>query len=104
MILLSFIGERHEDRIPEGIFTSLNEALEYILENPNVSFIETLVVRSDYDTEAVEIYCYDHSKNKSDPQKEFDSYYIAEFFHVNNRVVESKSKEKSELSKLLGLI
>ncbi len=102
MILLSFLGERHEDRIPEGIFTSLNEAVEFILEDPNVSFIETFVVQSDYDNEAVEIYCYDHSKDKSDSQKEFDNYYIAEFFNVNNRVIESKPKEKSELSKLLG--
>ncbi len=100
MILLSFLGERHEDRIPEGIFTSLDEALKFILEDPNVSFIETFVVESDYDDKAVEIYWYDSSKNKSDPQKEFDGYYIAEFFNVNNRVVESKS-ENNELSKLL---
>ncbi len=102
MILLSSIGERHEDRIPEGIFTSLDEVIKYLLEDPNICFVETNIEGSDYDDYATVIYCYDYTKDKSDSQKEYDDYYIAEYFNVNNRVIESSSKEKSELEKLLG--
>ena len=64
MILLSSIGERHEDRIPEGIFTSLDEVIKYLLEDPNICFVETNIEGSDYDDYATVIYCYDYTKDK----------------------------------------
>lgn len=83
LILLSSEGERHEDRIPEGIFSSLDSAINWILKkNPN-HYIEKSIVETDYDNEATDIYLYHNSWDISDDEKEYEANYIAEYFYLD---------------------
>jgi len=53
MFLLSTEGERHEDRIPMKIVTSLDSAREYLKEKfPTINFLEE-ISETDYNDNAV---------------------------------------------------
>lgn len=75
LFLLSKIGERHEDRIPIGIFSSMENLYEWIHKDPNVSFTESEEIESDYDNKAIEIFV-----------NEDEEHYIVESFNLNNKV------------------
>ena len=86
LFLLSSIGERHEDRIPIGIFSSFDEIDKYILKSSCVSFFESQEIESDYDDKALEIFVYYKDKDRLDEEKEYDVQYVVESFHLNNKV------------------
>lgn len=85
LFLLSSIGERHEDRIPIGIFTSLENIMNHIHDDPNVSFTESNEIESDYDDKAVEIYVYFEDRQDGE-EIDFDEQYIVESFDLDNKV------------------
>ncbi len=57
LLLLSTEGERHEDRLPEGIFSSLDKIKKYIAGNNTVQFRE-FIEESDYSKSAIKLYVY----------------------------------------------
>ena len=89
LILLSSEGERHEDRIPEGIFSSLDSAINWILKKNPDHYVVKHTIQTDYDNEAIDIYVYHNSWNISDDEKECEANFIAESFYLD------KSKGKS---------
>lgn len=76
LFLLSKIGERHEDRIPIGIFSSFDEIDKYILKSPCVSFFESQEIEFDYDNKAVEIFV-----------NEYEEHYVVESFDLDDKVM-----------------
>jgi len=74
LFLLSKIGERHEDRIPIGIFSSFDEIDKYILKSPCVSFFESQEIESD--DKAVEIFV-----------NEYEEHYVVESFDLDDKVM-----------------
>ncbi len=77
LFLLSSIGERHEDRIPIGIFSSMENVYKYIhfQSLTPVSFTESEEIESDYDDKAVEIFV-----------NEDEEHYIVESFDLDDKV------------------
>lgn len=66
MYLLSQYGERHEDRLPEGIFSSLEKIKEFLTVTD--SFVSERLVATDYNRSAVELILFYSSK------EEFENY------------------------------
>lgn len=87
MYLLSQYGERHEDRIPEGIFSSLDKIKEFL--DVKDSFIDEMSFVSDYDESAIELTVVYSSREEFDKLSEEEKcnidceIYIAEQFELN---------------------
>lgn len=88
MYLLSQYGERHEDRLPEGIFSSLNKIREYLTTED--SFIDEMLFASDYNKSAIALTVTYSSREEFDKLSEEEKYnidcdlYIAEQFELDD--------------------
>lgn len=104
MYLLSQYGERHEDRLPEGIFSSLNKIREHLtVEN---SFIDEMSFVSDYDESAISLTVVYSSREEFDKLSEEEKYniecevYIAEQFESDNIELETVKSKPVEISSI----
>ena len=91
LFLLSTIGERHEDRIPQGIFESITKIKEYLQDllsdDNDVQFTEEIVY-SDYDQTAIELRVFYYYENEAwslldKSNIEPDEFYIIEKWDLN---------------------
>lgn len=100
MYLLSQYGERHEDRIPEGIFSSLDKIVNYLTkyasnEDEGDFFIDDTVVETDYDHSAIEFVILYISKDKFEELVENDKATIlCDVFIVEKWKLDTNEKEK----------
>lgn len=91
--LLSTIGERHEDRLPKGIFSSYESCNNYLKNlHPEAKFVSTNYSSGDYGS-GMEI---DIEVN----EEEHYIYLLEEFFLDNIKPLPSPSE--NELLKLLN--
>lgn len=102
MYLLSQYGERHEDRLPEGIFSSSDKIREFLkIED---SFIEEISVNSDYNDSAIAftvIYSSkeEYEKLSSEAQNNVEcEAYIAEQFELDGDDSENVESKIFEIS------
>lgn len=105
MYLLSQYGERHEDRLPEGIFSSLDKIREYLtLED---SFIDEMSFVSDYDESAIALTVVYSSREEFDKLSEEEKYnidcevYIAERWELDGD--ESEQIETESIEEILPI-
>ena len=104
MYLLSQYGERHEDRLPEGIFSSLDKIRYYLTVED--SFIDEMSFVSDYDESAIALTVVYSSREEFDKLSEEQKYsidcevYIAEQFELDN--IESE-QIKTKLVEILPI-
>ena len=88
LFLLSSIGERHEDRLPEGIFSSLEKIKEFLTVAD--SFVSERLVATDYNRSAVELILFYSSKEEfeklsEEEQNEIEcEFYVAEQFELDS--------------------
>lgn len=80
LFLLSSIDERHENRIPEGVFSSLENLYEWIFMNSNVSFTESKEIEGDFETIEIVVYF-----KETDEENEHGKYYIVESFYLDKK-------------------
>lgn len=105
MYLLSSYGERHEDRLPEGIFSSLDKIREYLTVED--SFITERLVNTDYNNSAVELILFYLSKEEfeklsEEEQDEIDcAFYIAEQWELDGD--ESEQIETESIEEILPI-
>jgi hypothetical protein len=102
MYLLSQYGERHEDRLPEGIFSSLEKIKEFLTVTD--SFVSERLVATDYDNSAVELILFYSSEEEFDKLSEEEKgkvefeWYIAEQFELDNIESETIKSKPGEIS------